>query len=266
MIWKSLNIYLIRYNFFIAFCSVCALFYFSILTELQVSSLYYLFTFFGTMAVYNLFRLSASFSTLFKKQSFDFSRELILVSLIICGISFFLIPSKTKYYYAIPLILSFLYQFSLFKSKNLRSQPYFKILVTAFVWILMSIIPFLSYKFSAEQRHEFYILSSAQFLFFLSLAIPFDVFDEEEDSIKTLAKILGSKKAISLALLFLFGYLVLHLIQHSSFHDKLAHSLITVIAFFSLINYKRMKTVALQYYFIDGLIILQTGIVLIFHS
>lgn len=266
MLLKVLNIYLIRYNFFIAFCSVSSLLYFSILTELEISTFYYLFTFFGTLALYNLFRLSPSFSTIFKKHDFGFSSELIFVSLVICAISFFFIPSNTKYYYLIPLFLSFLYQFSILGTKNLRTLPYFKILVTALVWILMTGIPFLSNKFNDEKLNEFYFLVLSQFLFFLSLAIPFDVFDEEKDSIKTLAKILGSRKAIFLTMFILLAYFILHLIENSSFEDKLAHFLITLLGIFSLINYKKWNTVSLQYYFIDGLIILQAGIIFLLHN
>ncbi|MES2587351.1 MAG: hypothetical protein V4622_00140 [Bacteroidota bacterium] len=266
MILKVLNIYLIRYNFFIAFCSICVLFYFSILTENKISPFYYLFTFFGTLALYNLFRLSPSFSGLFKKQSMGFSHELIFVSLIICAISFFLIPSNTKYFYLIPIFLSSLYQFSIFGLKNLRTFPYFKIMIIAFVWVLMALIPFLEYKFTQEKLHNFYFLTLTQFLFFLSLAIPFDVFDEQKDEIKTLAKMLGAKKAIYLSLFFLLIYLVLHLIENSSFQEKIAYSTITLTSFVTLMNYKRMKAIASQYYFIDGLIVVQTAIIFLVHK
>jgi hypothetical protein len=264
MLLKVLNIFLIRYNFFIAFCSISSLFYFSIVTEIEISAFYYLFTFFGTLALYNLFRLSSSILEFFTEKSFSFSKQLIYVSLIICGISFILIPSQTKLYYFIPLFLSFLYQFTFLGSKNLRSFPYLKIVVTAVVWLLMSVIPFLSLELMVEKINELYFLSISQFLFFLSLAIPFDVFDAENDEINTLAKILGAKKSIYLAMLFLFGYFSVNLLTNSVLEIKIAHGLITLIGFISLKNFRKMKTVTSQYYFIDGLILLQAGVFLFF--
>jgi hypothetical protein len=257
---RIVNLCLIKYNFFIAFCSVATILYFSILTEVKISIFYYIFTFFGTLAVYNLFRLSLSFYQIFKKNQEKLSQILIIVSLLICSISFIFIPGNSKYSYILPFILSLLYQFSFFGEKNLRRFPYFKILIIAFVWLLMTLIPFFEADLNPEKLTQIYFLCSSQFLFYISLAIPFDVFDQEKDEIKTLAKIIGPQKAINASIFSLFCFLLINLLENSNFEHKIAHISFTFIASLSLLNYKKFQTVAAQYFFIDGLIILQVGI------
>lgn len=257
---NKLNTYFVTYNVFISICSLALLFYFSLLTNLKISSIYYLFTFFGTLSIYNLYRLFPSFYQI-KDHISSFALELIVYSLLLGSISFYLINSSNKYLYFIPVIISLAYKFPLFGKKNLRSLPYLKVFLISMVWVLMAIIPLFTEQIDTATKNKIIFLSLTQFFFFIAITIPFDVFDLEKDEIKTTATALGAKKAIYISLTCLLIYFVAHLILYASFKEKLAHSFISFIVFITLIQYKKLTSKPLQYYFVDGLIIIQTLIV-----
>lgn len=264
MIFRDLNTYFVRDNLFISICSVFLLFYFSLLVQIAIPSAYYLFSFFGTLSIYNFFRKSKPSLKFFRYQLPTFTFELILYSLIICILSFYLIDSVNKYLYCIPLLLAFAYKFPIFQNKSLRSFPFLKLIIISLVWILMAIIPFCSNDLDSSTIHKIIFVGITQFLFFIAICIPFDIFDRDKDEIKTIATVFGSRRAIYLSIVCLALYFALHLIETASYKEKLAHTTISIIGFCILIQYRKLKTKTLQYYLVDGLIILQTLIVFIF--
>lgn len=259
-----LNRYFVRYNFFISFCSLALLSHFSVLTHHPVSPLNYIFSFFGTLCIYNLFRLFPSLDDV-KQRLSSIAVELILYSSILCIIAFYLIDDTIKYYYLIPIIISLGYKFPIFLKKELRSLAFFKVFIIAFVWISIAAIPLFSDQSDAITKHTLSVLIIAQFFFFIAITIPFDVFDMKKDEMKTIATRFGATKAIYLSLASACIYLAIHLLTDNSVKEKIAHSIVFLITISIISQYKKLKTKTLQYYFLDGLIIFQTLVIYLLH-
>lgn len=258
-----LNKYLLYHNFFISTCSVALVLYFSLVTKTKVSVLIYCLTFFGTLCVYNLFRIYPSIKDYFKHRS-SFSFELILYSLLLCVIFYLLLPIKFKLIYLLPIALSLAYKFPVIDKKDLRSIPYLKVFIIAIVWILIGSIPVI-YNVEHVGSREIILTIISQILFFIAITIPFDVFDVKKDKMKTLATSMGTSKAILIAKSCLILHIILAMYKDSSFKEIIGHIIIGSIAFIILSFHKRLHNRGLQYYCVDGIIILQTLIIYFLH-
>ncbi len=259
-----LNRYFVRYNFFISICSLALLAYFSVLTHHRVSPLNYIFSFFGTLCVYNLFRLFPSLNDV-KQRLSTIAVELILYSSILCVIAFYLIDDNIKYYYLIPIIISLAYKFPIFLKKELRNLAFFKVFIIAFVWISIAAIPLFSDQLDAITKNTLSLLVVAQFFFFIAISIPFDVFDMKKDEMKTIATRFGATKAIYFSLACACVYAIIHVLTDNTIKEKIAHCIVFLITISIISQYKKLKTKTLQYYFLDGLIIFQTLVIYLLH-
>ena len=106
----------------------------------------------------------------------------------------------------------------------------------------------------------------SQFFFFIAITIPFDVFDVEKDKMKTLATTMGIKKAIIVAKICLALHVLIAIAKDPSSNEIIGHLVIAGIAFTILSLYKKLlHHRTLQYYCVDGLIILQTFIIYFLH-
>lgn len=260
-----LNKYLLYYNVFISLCSVALVLYFSIVTNINVSPIIYCFTFFGTLGIYNLFRLYPSINDYFKHRS-SFSFDLIFYSLIICAVCYWFIPNDIKLFYIIPAVLSLAYKFPLIDKKDLRSLPYLKVFIIAAVWILAGAIPVLQNTLpDYGLNKKLVMIMVSQFFFFIAITIPFDVFDVEKDKMKTLATTMGTKRAIIVAKICLIIHVAIAILKEPSSMEIIGHVVIATLTFIVLSSYKHLQQRQLQYYCVDGLIILQTLIIYFLH-
>src|ERR1700752_556271 len=203
-----LNKYLLHYNIFISICAVALVLYFSVVTHTKINLIIYPMTFFGTMGVYNLFRLYPTFKAVIKHKSLT-SFKLIILSLVLSGLCYLLLPKSLKLLYLVPIILSLFYKFPLFNHKDLRSLPFVKVFIIAAVWILAGAIPVIKgIHMGNEPNSDLWIRMVAQFFFFIAITIPFDVFDMEKDRIKTFATGMGKANAILIAKIALLLHLI----------------------------------------------------------
>lgn len=257
-----LNKYLLHYNIFISMCAVALVLYFSTITNQKVSPIIYTMTFFGTLGVYNLFRLYPTFQDYFQHKNLR-TYKLIFFSFIFSGVCYLLLPLNLKILYCIPVLLSLSYKFPIIFNKDLRSIPFIKVFIIASVWIVIGAGPIL---LSPEQTHtHLYLRMLSQFLFFISITLPFDVFDANKDRIQTFATKMGNTKAIGIAMTCLFAHLILACLISNNHKEMAAHCIISIITFFILINYQKLTSRKWQFYCVDGTIILQTIIILWLH-
>lgn len=260
-----LNKYLLHYNIFISICAVALVLYFSVVTHTKVNLIIYPMTFFGTMGIYNLFRLYPNLKEVIKHKSLT-SFKLIIISLVLSGLCYLFLPKDLKLLYIAPLILSLFYKFPLVKHKDLRSIPFVKVFIIAAVWILAGAIPVIK-DIGSENNisSDLWLRMIAQFFFFIAITIPFDVFDMEKDHIKTFATGMGKTKAIVIAKIALTLHLLCAIWVSVNYQEGLAHFAISSITFIILSLHHYLKSRKLQYYCVDGLIILQTLFIILLH-
>ncbi|MBS1651833.1 MAG: hypothetical protein JSU07_07480 [Bacteroidetes bacterium] len=257
---RRINVFLVRYNVLISLCAVSLLGYFSIITKIHVSALYYVLTFFSTLSLYNMYRLFPNIIS-FRAYKRSLGIELILYGVTITAITFSLISDSLKYLYLVPFIITIIYKFPIILKKELRQIPFLKVVIVALVWVLIGLIPFLHDEIKSPENLKLFF---PQFLFFIAITIPFDIFDVKIDTIKTTANLFGVNKSLFLAKVFLILFLVSALLLPLSFNIKVSHIIVSIVAFVVLLNLKNLKSKAMQYYFVDGLIIFQLLLVYVF--
>lgn len=255
--FQALNIYLLRYNFLISFCSVALLAYFSALTNVHISPLYYVMVFFSTLTLYNLYRLVPNIRK-FSFKKMNFASEIILYSTIISFFTFLLIIDNFKFLYLIPLLMTLIYKYPLIGHKELRRIPLVKIIVVAFVWVSVALIPFIDDVYAHPAALKIFF---SEFFFFISITIPFDIFDLKLDKMKTTASFFGVKGALVLSKISLVIYFLINMFQDTPVTLKLSHLIVTAITYGVLQNVVKIRSRSLQYYFVDGLIIVQSVLV-----
>ncbi len=184
---------------------------------------------------------------------------------------FFIAPRLVQIALLLPGILSMAYVLPLFRGgKRLRDLGYLKIFLIAFVWAWVTVLlpvlesPAVYWTYSIPLFLE-------RMLFIFAITIPFDVRDLKIDahtSVTTLPALLGTKKAIRLALVALFFAFLLTVFQWATalFYDQMQ---LFAMGFFYLITailVSRSDKMQHDYYFsgvIDGLMLLQFGLVVL---
>ncbi len=191
----------------------------------QHTLLFGLFSFFGTLAVYNgqrLFKVSeveTPWLSWVRKNLANIYILTIVSSAISLFLGLVLIYNKDFWYIAAwmtpAVIISFLYVFRL-KGKNLRDIPHLKIHLIAFSWVCILILfPYLcGYYVDTAYWKPFAALIIAHYAYVIAVTIPFDIRDLKYDqsSQKTLPQVIGvwSSKALSLLLLIATGVLMIY--------------------------------------------------------
>jgi hypothetical protein len=259
---RRLHKYLVYYNFLIAFCSLALTVYFTIIFSTHVSIEYYLFNFFATLGTYNYLRHYDGLKTFLKDRESPFFR-LVCASLVICAGLYILLPSVVRLYYFPLIALVFFYNFPLTKKVTLRTVPFMKIFVIALVWVLSaSSVIFFSDAGELTVKKIAFIL--AQIFFFIAITLPFDIKDMIYDRIKTIPNTIGVERSIAISQLCLAVYISLILIFGTNPVFKLAHVLFSFLALYVIYRQKEIEKLYKLYYYVDGLILAQTGFVLLF--
>jgi len=183
------------------------------LKELQGGSNYPFFIFFSILFMYNLQRLyKYRFSKIPDRTSSWLKTndlQLLVVSIIAGILSIFFLISSARlspFTYSIlffSALLSAWYVIPFFK-RNLRRIPYLKAPIVALVWtIILVFIPLFQ-----EPSGDAFKESLLFFIYFLALAIPFDIkdLDYDEKNQKTIPQVFGvlGAKLISIALVIIF--------------------------------------------------------------
>lgn len=248
---------MIEYNGFIAICSLAIVYYFSLLMFFPFPPEIYVFTFFATLATYNLFRPYPSFRE-FMEDRKHFRFWLILVSLLICGICYWMLPLRIQLFYACIGAITMLYKFDIFGIVNLRSISYLKLPMIASVWVLTGSIYYLLDAHEFEDVHRIAAVLTMQFLFFTAITIPFDVFGLIEDDMKTIPGKLGVRKSLMISKVFLVLYFLISFLIYRKIQFVYATSVVAVLTILIVHFSPKLQQKSAQSYLLDGTIILQT--------
>ncbi len=260
---RSINTHLIEYNFFIAFCSIAVLLFFSILMEYHYPIPVYGFTFASTLGVYNLFRTYQSFRAYYKDwKSFRFF--IVTASFAFSGFFYLFLPVDVQIFYLVVGFLTMLYKFNILGFVSLRSVPYIKLPLIAVIWVLIGSIYLLlnfSHYNDLHQMNDVHRISGLllmEFFFFVAITIPFDVFGMLEDDMKTIPRKIGMSKSLLISKVLLVFYVLTSLFIYKRIEFVLASILLAALTFVVVYLSPRFQKKHWQYYLIDGTIILQT--------
>lgn len=266
MISKStrlIDVFFIDFDFFIAFCSVSILLFFSILMEYHYPFSVYGFTFTSTLGTYNLFRTYKSFQTFYTEwRTVRFF--VVILSFAFSGLFFLFLPLEVQVFYCVVGFLTMLYKFNIFGLVSLRSVPYLKLPLIAAIWVLTGSIYLLlnfSHYNDLNQMNDVHRISGLllmELFFFIAITIPFDVFGMIEDDMKTVPKRLGVQKSLLISKILLVLYVITSLFIFKRFEFLMASILLAGITF-SIVHWSpKFQNKNLKFYLIDGTIILQT--------
>jgi hypothetical protein len=180
---------------------------------------YALFTYCGTMAVYNLNRYWKSIWVAHPTPLLEWVKKkqpYILTLIIAHGLTGSIllvsevnINGPTIIWFVLPCLIAFLYSFPI-KKWRIREIPFIKTIILSIVWVfVLVVLPALNDNFLHEDMP---ILIIAFLCFFMGIAIPFDIRDIGRDDYKmqTLPQLLGipMAKVFAVCLLIVFTLII----------------------------------------------------------
>lgn len=245
----------------------------------------YLFIiFFATFWEYNFNRLIIVFTEkeALNSQKYIWVKEnlklfFILLSVSLVGFIYFAFLAKVEVLMALaPIaIVTLFYSTPVFKNKGnifiLREIPYLKIFLIAAVWSTATITLPVIQSNGLFSKTDIIIMLVERFFFVFSLAIPFDIRDIEIDKlagIKTIPLLFNEKRAIALSyisILIFFLVSLYHYREPNYFFMTLALSISSLTTFIFL-SVKKIRNLPYYHYgVLDGSMLLQGFLVLIFY-
>lgn len=231
---------------------------------------YSILVFFATLFIYNFQRIfykpqiDKSLHSIRRKWIFENQNTIKLLALIGflgVAITFFFNDFKIIFYLSPLLLISIAYFAPQIK---LRKNPWFKLLTLVSVWTMVTaVVPIL---LNSEQHtlNENILHILLRFCFMIAICIPFDIRDfkiDKADDVKTLPHVLGENQTRWLALLFMFFYIFL-IVLENNFGMINIHIFIGLIlsAFINTILVFMSSSKQSEYFFVaalDGTMILQ---------
>lgn len=192
---------------------------------------------------------------------------------------FFWVSNQSKLLLVCLAVLSFGYGLPVFSIGNqkfgLRNIPGLKLLLIGATWALsVVLLP----VFEAEHLYhikitdaDILLLSAKRFLFITAMAIPFDIRDLFQDhklGLKTIPVVFGEKNAYLLCQFLLVGYLILmFLFQDQGFNPNFYALTITILlAGWLIFRSKFEKNEYFYFFYVDGVLILQYLLMLMFNK
>lgn len=254
---------LLDYNFFIALCTLSFFYFCSCFFGVYYPFEIYLFGFFSTLATYNLFRYYHGIKPfILENQSIRF--WIVIVSLLIAFTCFLFFETSIKLLFLCLGFLTLGYKFDFLWKTHLRKIPFLKLPIIVFVWIFSGITFSLLSPELEFNNSEIWVFISVQSLYFAAISIPFDVLGLLEDNIVTIPSKVGVKRAFlfSKTLIIIAVGLAFFFSQNSFFQWPFL-----LFGGFTLICIQlceKFKNKYLQFYLLDGSIVLQTLIYMLF--
>ena len=273
-------------NIFMALCAVAQglLTFYIIGSKTVYPIIGLLFT--STLGIYNFSILVAKPKhpelSAYRRVRWFFAHYRLMVTItIVCLLSliplFFLISTASQLLLIFLGVLSFCYGLPLFsigdQKFGLRNIPGLKLFMITLVWTMSAaLLPVLE----AQAMHlvtismrDTTILVAKRFLFIGALAIPFDIRDLFEDrqlGLKTIAVAWGEKNAYLFCQFLLGGYIVLlFLFRNNGFSNEFfALALTAILTGWLIFKSKWEKDEYYYFFFVDGVLILQYLMVLLF--
>lgn len=220
--------YLIKTNVWVALCFASLLAFFQLI--LYQPNFYVLgIVFFGTLAIYNFSRIGSlqNFFTINSKYKTQMILTIIgLIGTFICVVlrGF---EMKTFLYLFVLGFVSFCYSLP-FSGLGLRTIPFLKLFLIAFVWAGSSIGLLLVVHHSLIQ-HQLLFLSV--FFFVIGITVPFDIRDRNSDekSLKTIPQVIGVVSSIIFSVLSLILSFVLFYLEFNSIENYVIAWMIAVL-------------------------------------
>lgn len=229
--------------------------------------LYYgLFGFFSTLSVYNIQRLiksNAKIKTPWLIWVYKHKTLILIISLIsaFLAVYFFIrvlndISLKIILSMSIAILISYFYVVKIGKS-NIRELPYIKIHCIALTWtIVIVVFPLINEDIIDLKKLLLFIF--AHYIYFLAIAIPFDIRDLKYDLPKqrTIPQAIGITKAkfVSILLIIIAAIILSSIFSHQLFTPLFMVAIIAQIIFLSFATEKRQEF--FYSFFLDGAIAL----------
>jgi len=276
---------LINSNLYISFAAV----FLTIETQVQLGMKpqwypYLFIIFFATLFEYNLHRF---ITVITNKEALNSDKHkwvrenlngfylLVFTSLVGFICVAFLAKKEVLITLAPIAILTLFYSIPVFGNKKsifrLREIPYLKIFLIAFVWASLTILlPIIQSNITFNRVHMIIMLVE-RFFFVFAITIPFDIRDIEADKqagLKTIPILFNENTSNAIANLSLFSFFLI-----SFFHYQLqncwfiigALSVSTLTTFLFLNENKFRKLTYFYYGILDGTMLLQGLLVLVFY-
>lgn len=228
--------YLIKTNVWVALCFAALLCFFQIILY-KINWCVLGIVFFGTLAIYNFSRIGSLTHFLHLKSKYRQQFFLTLIGL--AGTLLFVIlrgfELKTFLYLGVLGFVSFCYSLP-YSGMGLRTIPFLKLFLIAFVWAGSSIGLLLIVHHSLIQ-HQLLFLSV--FFFVVGITVPFDIRDKhtDEKELKTIPQVIGviPSKIFSVGSLILS--MVLFYLEFNFMYDAVVVWIITCLtAVFLVLN------------------------------
>lgn len=283
---QSLDLLLFS-NIFIALCAVAQGLVTYHLLEVKPDKYILALLFSSTLALYNfsilLSKPQKPENSPFRRVRWIFSHYRLTITLTIISILsiipliFFLSSSSIILLVGLALIsVSYSIPFFSFQEKrySLRNIPGVKLFLIALIWslscVLLPILEMESNNETAISLNDTMILIVKRFLFIAAITVPFDIrdlFQDKSNDLKTIPVILGEKKALLVCQGLLAAYLVLLFMFTDSLNSNyFALTLCTIITGWLIFKSKWEKNEYYYFFYLDGTMILQFLILLIFST
>ena len=201
-----------------------------------------------------------------------------MVSLLSLIPLFFLMSMESRILLIFLSVISFLYSLPLFSLDNqkfgFRNIPGLKQFLITLVWtmstVLLPILEAQHYYLTNISLRDTTILIAKRFLFIAALTVPFDIrdlFEDKQLGVKTVAVMWGEKNAYLFCQILLAGYIVLlFLFRINGFNpDFWALTITAVLTGWLIFKSKWEKNEYYYFFYLDGVLILQYLILLIFN-
>ncbi|MDB5008089.1 MAG: hypothetical protein JWP45_2482 [Mucilaginibacter sp.] len=218
----------------------------------------------------------------YKRVRWFFSHYRLMVTFTIVSLLsliplFFLISIESRILLIFLGIISFFYSIPVFtlgdQKFGLRNIPGLKQFLITLVWtmstVLLPVLEAHNLHLTSISMRDTTILIGKRFLFIAALTIPFDIrdlFDDRQSGLKTVPVVWGEKKAYLFCQILLVGYLVLlFLFRNGGFNASFFPLATTAfLTGWLIFKAKWEKNEYYYFFFIDGVLILQYLILLLF--
>jgi len=276
IIFKKIIDFILFGNVFVAICAFSLIYSTSIQLQLRDTIHYSTLVFFATLFIYNLQRvfykkqIATNFQSVRRSWIAENQKPIKLLALTgfvgVC-ILFFFNDTRIIFYLSHLLLLSLFYFLPFIK---LRKRAWLKLIILSSVWtIVTAVVPTLLAGLGLFEKKSFlHILT--RFCFMIAICIPFDIRDlhvDKSEEISTLPILYGENKSRWLALVFMFIYIFLiilelyfEIVDEKIFIALLISALTNTVLVF-MTNSKRS-----EYFYtavLDGTMIVQGGLLMI---
>lgn len=219
----------------------------------------------------------------YKRVRWFFSHYRLMVTLTIVSLLsliplFFLMSMESRILLIFLSVISFCYSLPLFsigeQKFGLRNIPGLKQFLITLVWtmstVLLPIIEAQHFNLTNISMRDTTLLIAKRFLFIAALTVPFDIrdlFDDRKSGLKTVPVMWGEKNAYLFCQVLLAGYIVLlFLFKDNGFnHDFWALTITAILTGWLIFKSKWEKNEYYYFFYVDGVLILQYLVLLIFN-